>query len=76
MLLAAWQSRAQKKGDDKNRVSLAMLMKTNVEKMSCFGLLAMLMKINEIRSLSRDIDENNGERVCAEILMLSWLSLR
>jgi hypothetical protein len=76
MLLAAWQSRAQKKGDDKNRVSLAMLMKTNVEKMSCFGLLSMLMKINEIRSFSRDIDENNGERLRVETLMSSRALLR
>ena len=53
-----------------------MLMKTNVEKMSYFGLLAMLMKINEIRSFSCDIDENNGERLRAEALMSSRALLR
>jgi hypothetical protein len=34
-----------------------MLLKTNVEKMSDFDLLAMLMKTNNIQVLSRDVDE-------------------
>ena len=42
--------------------SLAMLLKTNGEKMSFYGSLAMLMKINQLKSFSRDIDETKGER--------------
>ena len=41
--------------------SLAMLLKTHVEKMSDYRLLAMLMKTNELKPLSRDVDENKGE---------------
>ncbi len=37
--------------------SLAMLMKTNGEKMSIKWSLAMLMKIMELLCLSRDVDE-------------------
>jgi hypothetical protein len=40
------------------KVSLAMLMKTNVEKMSENRPLAMLMKTNKLKSLSGDVDEN------------------
>jgi hypothetical protein len=39
------------------KVSLAMLLKTNVEKMSENRSLAMLMKPNKIKSLSGDVDE-------------------
>jgi len=38
--------------------SLAMLLKTNGEKMSENRSLAMLMKIHELKSLSGDVDEN------------------
>jgi len=34
-----------------------MLLKTNVEKMSVYRPLAMLMKPNELKSLSGDVDE-------------------
>jgi len=39
------------------KVSLAMLLKTHVEKMSEKRSLAMLMKPNELKSLSGDVDE-------------------
>jgi|SRR5271157_591992 len=39
--------------------SFAMLLKTHVEKMSHFRLLAMLMKTIELKSLSRDVDGKN-----------------
>jgi hypothetical protein len=41
--------------------SLAMLLKTNIEKMSVYQPLAMLMKKNELKLLSGDVDENEGE---------------
>jgi len=37
--------------------SLAMLLKTNGEKMSVFRSLAMLMKNNDLKLSSRDVDE-------------------
>jgi len=40
--------------------SLAMLLKTSVEKMSGNLSLAMLMKSNELKSLSGDVDERIG----------------
>jgi len=40
--------------------SLAMLLKTNVEKMSGKRSLAMLMKPNELKSPSGDVDEKKG----------------
>jgi len=43
------------------QLSLAMILKTNVEKMSDYCLLAMLMKINKLKSLSRDVNEMKGE---------------
>jgi len=48
------------------KVSLAMLLKTNVEKMSDNRSLAMLMKQNELKSLSGDVDEKNGESRCGQ----------
>jgi hypothetical protein len=42
------------------KVSLAMLLKTNVEKMSENRPLAMLMKIDELKSLSGDVHERKG----------------
>jgi len=36
----------EKTRGEKMKVSLAMLLKTHVEKMSIYGLLAMLMKIS------------------------------
>jgi len=39
-----------------------MLLKTHGEKISVYRLLAILMKANELKSLSRDVDENEGER--------------
>ena len=41
--------------------SQAMLLKTNVEKMSENRSLAMLMKKHELKSISGDVDENKGE---------------
>jgi hypothetical protein len=40
--------------------SLAMLLKTKPEKMSENCSLAMLMKSNELKSLSGDVDERIG----------------
>jgi hypothetical protein len=52
-------------GDEKTRGgkmkdSQAMLLKTNGSKMSETGLFAMLMKINKLKFVSRDSDENTG----------------
>jgi hypothetical protein len=49
-----------KKGGEIMPDSLAMLLKTNVEKMSVLGLLAILMKINKLKSFSGDVDEKKG----------------
>jgi tmRNA-binding protein len=43
------------------KVSFAMLLKTNVVKMSENRPLAMLMKKNELKSLSGDVDEKKGD---------------
>jgi hypothetical protein len=37
---------------------LAMLLKTNIEKMSVSGLLAMFMKPKDLKSISGDVDDN------------------
>jgi hypothetical protein len=37
-----------------------MLLKTNVEKMSVFRSLAILMKTNSLHVVSRDVDEKKG----------------
>jgi hypothetical protein len=50
-------SRERKSRGGNMKVSLAMLLKTHVEKMSEKGSLAMLMKSNELKSLSGDVDE-------------------
>ena len=62
-------SRSSDKSQGENmKDSLAMLLKTNGEKMSENRPLAMLMKKNELKSLSGDVDENKGERRLAEIM--------
>jgi len=38
-----------------------MLLKTNGENLSVYGLLAMFMKINRLYLLSRDVGENEGD---------------
>jgi hypothetical protein len=43
---------------EKMKVSLAMLLKTNRDKMSVYRLLAILMKTNELKWLSGDVDDN------------------
>jgi len=48
--------------------SLAMLLKTHGEKMSENRPLAMLMKQNDSKSLSGDVDEKKGESHRMEIL--------
>jgi hypothetical protein len=60
LLIAARRKGAHKKGELKMKASLAMLMKTNVEKMSVYRSLAILMKTIELKSLSRDVDEKQG----------------
>jgi hypothetical protein len=45
---------------EKMKEGLAMLLKTNGEKMSENRPLAMLMKTNGLKSLSGDVDENKG----------------
>src|SRR5208283_2486809 len=47
--------------------SLAMLMKTNVEKMAFCRLLAMLMKTIYLKSLSRDVDEKKESWLKPEV---------
>jgi hypothetical protein len=54
---------AQKTRGGNMKESLAMLLKTNGGKMSEKRLLAMLMKLNELKSVSRDVDEKNGDTV-------------
>ena len=51
---------AKKLRGEKMKDSLAMLLKINGGKMSDFWPLAMLMKTNDLFSLSRDIDEKKG----------------
>ena len=53
-------SRGEKTRGEKMKDSFAMLLKTNGEKMSVYRPLAMLMKKNELKSLSRDVDEKKG----------------
>jgi len=47
--------------------SFAMLMKKNVEKMSAYRSLAMLMKTIELKQLSRDVDEKKGTWLKPEV---------
>jgi hypothetical protein len=49
-------------------VSLAMLLKTHVENMSAFGLLAMLLKTNNVQVSSRDVDVKIGSYAKSETL--------
>src|SRR5208283_473865 len=51
---------AKKRGTSKLEDSFAMLLKTHVEKMSLFSSLAMLLKVNELSSASRDVDDTKG----------------
>jgi hypothetical protein len=48
------------KGKLKMKVSLAMLLKTNVEKMSTFDLATMLMKTNDLNCVYHDVDDKKG----------------
>jgi hypothetical protein len=48
----------EKTRGEKMKDSLAMLLKTHVEIMSIYGLLAMLMKISKLQRVSGDLDEN------------------
>ena len=48
----------QKTRGENMKVSLAMLLKTNVEKMAENRSLTMLMKSKELKSLSGDVYEN------------------
>ena len=52
--------REKKRGGGKMKDSLAMLLKTHVEKMSEKCSLAMLMKQSELKSLSGDVDQKKG----------------
>ena len=54
------ESKGGKKGELKMQPSLAMLLKTHIEKMSYFRLLAMLMKTNALSDASRDVYEKTG----------------
>jgi hypothetical protein len=53
-------SRREKTRGENMKDSLAMLLKTNVEKMSENQSLAMLLKPNELKSFSGDVDESIG----------------
>jgi hypothetical protein len=46
---------------EKMQESLAMLLKTNRDKLSDHCSLAMLMKQNDLKSLSGDVDEKEGD---------------
>jgi hypothetical protein len=54
LFLGDW---TRKTRGEKMKDSLAMLLKTNVEKMSVIGSLAILMKTNQLYLVSRDVDE-------------------
>jgi hypothetical protein len=56
-LVNCWLPGSKKTRGEKMKDNQAMLLKTNRGKMSVFRLLAMLMKKNELKSLSRDVDE-------------------
>jgi hypothetical protein len=45
-------------GKLKMQVSLAMLLKTHVEKMSTFGFATMFMKAKDLHWSCHDVDEN------------------
>jgi hypothetical protein len=51
----------QKTRGEKVQEGLAMLLKTDGEKMSDNRSLAMLMKSNDLKSLSGDVDEKKGD---------------
>jgi hypothetical protein len=48
---------AQEKGELKMKVSLAMLLKTHIEKMSLFRLATMFMETNDLSCSCHDVDE-------------------
>jgi hypothetical protein len=54
------RSGEQKRGGPNMKEFLAMLLKTNGGKMSDFCSLAMLMKTNDLKVVSRDVDDNKG----------------
>ncbi len=56
IVVAMWR----KTRGENMKESLAMLLKTNIEKMSAFRSLAMLMKTNNIKFFSGDVDEKEG----------------
>ena len=51
----------RKSGGGKNKVCSTMLLKTNVEKMSIFGLSTMCMKISNLWPPLHDVKQNKGE---------------
>jgi len=55
-------SRREKTRGENMKDSLVMLLKTNGEKMPETRSLAMLMKPNELKSISGDVDERKEER--------------
>ena len=55
-LIGAWQ----KTRGEKMKDSLAMLLKTNGEKMSVFRLTTMFMKTGILFYVYHDVDENRG----------------
>jgi hypothetical protein len=57
----SYGSGGEKTRGEKMKESLAMLLKTHREKMSENRPLAMLMKKNELKSLSGDVDEKKGD---------------
>jgi hypothetical protein len=62
----------EKKGGNLGK-NLCKLLKTHIEKKSENRLLAMLMKPNELRQLSGDVDEKKGERGNHEIMNFARL---
>src|SRR5208283_430301 len=51
-----------KKRGEKLGENCTKLLKTNAEQMSAYRLLAILMKTNELKSFSGDVDEKKEER--------------
>jgi hypothetical protein len=58
---------AEKRGGGKMKDSQAMLLKTNHGKMSVFRLLAMLVKTNELKSFSGDVNEKKWSWLKPEV---------
>ena len=56
-VIDSWRRSGEKRGGEKMKESLAMLMKTNGGNMSDYRSLAMLLKTQDLPIVSGDVDE-------------------